>query len=62
MMVLAHAEEIHDLAVLIVQDFHFGRRLVEEHLRTPGERFDVSRMLWEYRNEPLRKRTLSSYV
>ncbi len=39
MMQLADAEEVHNLAIQVIQDFHFGWLLAEEHLSASGERY-----------------------
>jgi hypothetical protein len=44
-MGLADAEEIHDLAVKIVQDLNLRRRLVKKYLCAACESFDVRRVL-----------------
>jgi hypothetical protein len=42
---LAYAEEIHDIEVEIVQDFHIGGYLMEKHLRSPRKRLDIRQMV-----------------
>ena len=46
-MLLADPEEVHDLAVEIVQDLDLRRLLAEEHLRAARECLDVRRVLRE---------------
>jgi hypothetical protein len=61
-MELAHAEEIHDLAVKIVQDFDGGGFFVKEHLRAARERLDVGRVFRKYLNDPLCETVFPSYI
>jgi hypothetical protein len=62
MMVLAYSEEIHDLAVQIVQYLDGGRFLVEEHLSTAGECLDICLVRRKYLNDPLCETVLPTYV
>jgi len=52
-MQLADSEEIHNLAVKIVEDFHARWFLMEENLSAAGKGFDVGRVLRKYFNDPL---------
>jgi hypothetical protein len=61
-MGLTDAEEIHDLAVEIVQDLDLRRRLVKKDLCPARECFHVGRVRREHVNDSLCKRTLSSNV
>jgi len=50
---LADAEEVHNLAVEIIQHLHPRGLLVEEHLGAAREGLDVRRVLRKYLNDPL---------
>lgn len=61
-MLLADTEEIHDLAVQIVQDLNRRRFFVKEHLGSPGEDLNVRRMFGEDRNDVPGERTFAANV
>jgi hypothetical protein len=61
-MQLADAEEIHDLAVQVIQ--HFDRRglLVKEHLCATRECLNVGRVFRKYLNDPFCETVFPSNV
>ena len=61
-VLLADAEEVHELPVQIIQYLDLRRFLVEQDLSTVRERFDIRRVLREHLNQPLRKRALPTYI
>ena len=61
-MQLAGAEEIHELAIQIVQHFDDGGLLVEEHLCAARECLDVGRVFRKYLNDPLCETVFPSNV
>ncbi len=62
MVVLADAEEIHDLVVEVVQNFDFRARLVKEHLCPARKGLDIGLMLRHELDDAFRERALSSDV
>jgi hypothetical protein len=61
-MQLAHAEEVYDLAVQVIQHFDGRRLFMKEHLCAAREGLDVGRMLREYLNDPLCETVFPSYI
>src|ERR1035437_8081893 len=61
-MLAADTEEVHDLPVQVIQHFDLGGFLMEEHLRTSGERFDIRRVLGKERNHPRGQRPFPANV
>jgi hypothetical protein len=62
MVLLADAKEIDDLAVEIIQHFHLGRLLVEEHLGAAGECLYIGGVLRQYPKNALGERPFPTYV
>lgn len=50
MVLLADAEKIKNVLVQVIEEFHFGRFLVEEDLGTTAERFTIADVLWDEGN------------
>jgi hypothetical protein len=61
-MLLADAEEVHHLAIEVIQYFDFGRVFAEEHLRPSSERLDVCRVFRKDVDDLLRNRALAADV
>jgi hypothetical protein len=61
-VLLADAVEVHNVAVQIIQHFHFGWLLAEKHLCAARECLHVCRVLRKYFNDPLRQSVLPTYV
>jgi hypothetical protein len=61
-MGLTNAEEVHDLAVEIVQYLDLRRLLPKKHLSSPGKRFDKGRVPGEGLNNLFCQYSLSSYI
>jgi len=61
-VLLADAEEVHHLAVEVVQDFDLGRFFAEKHLGPPGERFHVCCVLRKERDDLIGKPVLAADV
>ena len=59
---LADPEEVHDIAVQVVQNFSRRRFLVKEHLRSARERLHVGGVLGEDRDDLLRDAVLATDV
>jgi hypothetical protein len=61
-MLLADAEEVHHLAIEIVQYFDLRRVLAEENLRAAGKRFNICFVFRKYRDNLIGNRTLTADV
>ena len=62
MMGLTNAVKVYDLAVEVVQHFHFGCFLFEKHLGSACECFHIGCVLRKYFNDLLGETVFASYV
>src|ERR1043165_10269991 len=61
-VVLADPEEIYDIEIQVIEHFHLGCLLVEEHLGTTGKGFDIGGVLGQHGNNLFGKAVLAADV
>lgn len=61
-IVLNHSEQIHQVAVIVVEDFFLRLWLTEEHLRTAHTGFNVDIVLWHHGQDSVNDATFVSCV